>query len=83
MQELVEYMVSSVVTHKDDVSLNVTEGDASVLFELTVHDEDRARLTESEGQLIGAMRQILAASSGNRRGVLELVGDDADAAAEE
>jgi hypothetical protein len=49
---------------------------------LKVNDEDRARLTDSEGQLIGAMRQILAASSGTRRGVLELVGD-ADAATEE
>ena len=82
MQELVEYMVNAVVRHSDDVSLSVTEGDASVLFELSVHDDDRALLTDSEGQLIGAMRQILAASSGNRRGVLELVGDT-DAAAEE
>ena len=82
MQELVEYMVNAVVRHSDDVSLSVTEGDASVLFELAVHDEDRVLLTDGEGQLIGAMRQILAASSGNRRGVLELVGDT-DAAAEE
>lgn len=82
MQELVEYMVGSVVQHADDMSLSVTEGEASVLFELTVHDDDRARLTDSDGQLIGAMRQILAASSGTRRGVLELVGD-ADAASEE
>jgi predicted RNA-binding protein YlqC (UPF0109 family) len=75
-------MVNSIVHHTDDVSLSVTEGDASVLFELKVNDEDRARLTDSEGQLIGAMRQILAASSGTRRGVLELVGDT-DPAAEE
>jgi len=75
-------MVNSVVRHADDVSLSVTEGDASVLFELAVHDEDRDLLTNGEGQLIGAMRQILAASSGDRRGVLELVGDT-DVAAEE
>ena len=82
MQELVQYMVNSVVHHTDDVALNVTEGDASVLIELSVHDDDRALLNGDDGRLIGAMRQILAASSGNRRGVLELVGD-ADAAAEE
>ena len=82
MQELVEYMVNSVVHHADEVALSVTEGDASVLFELSVHDDDRAILTNDEGKLLGAMRQILAASSGNRRGVLELVGDT-DAAAEE
>ena len=61
MQELVEYMVSAVVRHADDVALSVTEGDASVLFELSVHDDDRALLTDGENQLIGAMRQILAA----------------------
>ena len=82
MQELVSYMVNSVVRHTDDVNLSVTEGDASVLFELSVHDEDLALLKGADGQLIAAMRQILAASSGPRRGVLELVGDT-DAAAEE
>ena len=82
MQDLVQYMVKSVVQHKDDVALNVTEGDASVFFELSVHDDDVALLNDDDGRLLGAMRQILAASSGSRRGVLELVGDT-DAAAEE
>ena len=82
MQELVQYMVESVVRYKDDVSLSVTEGDASILLELSVHDDDLSLLTEEDGQLLAAMRQILAASSGSRRGVLELVGDT-DAAAEE
>ncbi len=82
MQDLVQYMVKSVVRHADDVALSVTEGDASVLFELSVHDEDAALLNHDDGRLLAAMRQILAASSGSRRGVLELVGDT-DAAAEE
>jgi len=74
-------MVRSVVKNPDAISLNVTEGDASVLFELDVHDDDRARLLDGDNQLIAAMRQILAASGGNRRGVLELVGES-DAAEE-
>ena len=81
MQDLVDFMVRSVVKNPDAISLNVTEGDASVLFELDVHDDDRARLLEGDNQLIAAMRQILAASGGNRRGVLELVGES-DAAEE-
>ena len=75
MQELVDFMVQSVVKNTDAISLNVTEGDASVLFELEVDDADRARLVEGDPSLVGAMRQILAASSGERRGVLELVGE--------
>ena len=81
MQELVDYMVRSVVKNHDAISLNVTEGDASVFFELDVHADDRARLLDGEHQLIAAMRQILAASGGNRRGVLELAGES-DAAEE-
>lgn len=81
MQDLVDFMVRSVVNNPDAISLNVTEGDASVLFELDVHDDDRARLLDGDNQLIAAMRQILAASGGNRRGVLELVGES-DAAEE-
>ncbi len=75
MQELVDFMVRSVVKNPDAVSLNVTEGDASVLFELDLDEADHARLTEGDAPLVGAMRQILAASSGDRRGVIELVGD--------
>lgn len=81
MQDLVDFMVRSVVKNPDAISLNVTEGDASVLYELDVHDDDRARLLDGDNQLIAAMRQILAASGGNRRGVLELVGES-DAAEE-
>ena len=75
MQELVDFMVRSVVKNPDAFSLNVTEGDASVLFELDLDDADYDRLTEGDAPLVGAMRQILAASSGDRRGVIELVGE--------
>ena len=81
MQELVDFMVRSVVKNPDAVALNVTEGDASVLFELEVDDADRALLLEGEVSLVGAMRQILAASSGDRRGVIEFAGEN-DAAEE-
>lgn len=78
MEALVEYMVRSVVNHPDAISLNVTEGDASVLFELDVHDDDRVRLSAGEDSLMDAMRQILGAADGNRRGVLEFVGGNAE-----
>ena len=73
MERLVDYMVRSVVSHSDAVSLTVTEGEASVLFELDVHDDDRSLLTSGDQPLLDAMRQILSASDDSRRGVLELV----------
>ena len=78
MEQLVDYLVRSVVTHDDAVSLTVTEGDASVFFELDVHEDDRARLTAGDQSILDAMRQIIAASDDSSRGVLELVGDAAE-----
>jgi predicted RNA-binding protein YlqC (UPF0109 family) len=82
VEALVDFMVRSVVDHPEDINLKVTEGDASVLFELSVHEDDHAYLLDGDDQLIAAMRQILGASGGNRRGVLELVGES-DQAQEE
>ncbi len=78
MEQLVDYLVRSVVTHDDAVSLTVTEGDASVFFELDVHEDDRERLIAGDQSILDAMRQIIAASDDSRRGVLELVGDAAE-----
>ena len=81
MEGLVDFMVRSVVNNPDAVKLDVTEGDASVFYELDVADEDRDLITGGETSLLDAMRQILAASSGKRRGVIELAGES-DAAEE-
>lgn len=79
MEGLVDFMVRSVVKNPDAVKLDVTEGDASVFHELDVADADRELLTAGEASLIDAMRQILAASSGKRRGVIEFVGESGPA----
>ena len=81
MEGLVDFMVRSVVKNPDAIKLQVTEGDASVFFELDLADDERALLTDGEAPLLDAMRQILAASSGKRRGVIELAGES-DAAEE-
>ncbi len=81
MEGLVDFMVRSVVKNPDAVKLGVTEGDASVLYDLDLHEEDRALMTDGDTPLLGEMRQILSASSGKRRGVIELAGES-DAAEE-
>ena len=81
MEGLVDFMVRSVVKNPDAIQLDVTEGDASVFYELDLSDDDRALITDGDAPLLDAMRQILAASSGKRRGVIELAGES-DAAEE-
>lgn len=82
MQGLVDYMMRSVAKHPDDIVINAVEGDASLLLELDVHDDDRAALLAEDGDLLAAMQQILGAAGGKRKAVLELIGAESDAGEE-
>jgi predicted RNA-binding protein YlqC (UPF0109 family) len=80
MTELVSYVVGSLVEYPDDMTIEVIEGDASVLIELQVHDDDRQRLTANDGALIASIQQVLAIAGGDRKPVLDLVNRDGEAA---
>ena len=82
MEALVDYMVRSVARHPDDIQLSAHEGDASLLLELDVHPEDRARLQDNDEAILSAMKQILVAAGGKRKAVLDLVNAESDAAEE-
>ncbi len=84
MVELVDYMVRSVVADGDAVQINVVEGDAATLIELELSADDRERVLADDGALLNAMRQVLSASGGRNKAILDLVaGSNEDAAAEE
>jgi hypothetical protein len=70
---LVEYLVRGVVSQPDAVRLNVVDGEASVLLELSVAPEDVARVKGPDGDVLRAIRTVLSAASGRRRAVLELL----------
>lgn len=77
MTELVSYVVKSIVGQPDEVQINEVAGEASVLIELDVADEDRARLTADDGALLASIQQVLAIAGGDRKPVLDLVSRDA------
>ena len=76
MNELVSYVVNSIVSQPDEVEIKLVEGDASVLIELSVAPEDRERLTQNDGALLGSIQQVLAIAGGDRKPVLDLVDRD-------
>ena len=78
MTELVSYVVKSIVGQPDEVKINEVAGEASVLIELDVADEDRARLTADDGALLASIQQVLAIAGGDRKPVLDLVSRDAE-----
>mgnify|MGYP000718261658 CR=1 FL=1 len=44
MEDLVRHLVEPIVAHPDDVQIQVVEGDAVVLLEMIVHDDDAEML---------------------------------------
>ncbi len=74
MKDLVAFLVRGVVKHPDAVAVTETEGEASVLLELSVSSEDQAAVQGPDGVTLAAIRAVIAASSGRRKAILELVG---------
>lgn len=83
MIDLVHHLVRPIVANPGDVHVNAIEGDASILLELSVHPDDRARLEEDDGRTLRAIRTILSAASGQRKASLDLVAADDGAAGDE
>ncbi len=79
---LVRYLVSPLLDNPDELSVNAVVGDASLLLELNVHDDDRGNVRGEGGRTLRAIQQVLAIAGGSRKPVLDLI-DAAPAAAEE
>ncbi len=83
MQALLRHLVQGIVKNPSAVEIREVEGEASVLYELSVADADRDSVHGPDGETLRAIRTVLSASSGDRRAVLELVEPDGGAAANE
>ena len=73
MTELVRFLVQGVVRHPEAVVVTAQEGEASVVIELQVDPSDLARVNGPDGDTLRAIRQVLSASAGQRKAILELV----------
>jgi len=60
-QQFVEYIIKSIVSHPDDVSINRTVDEKGVLLELTVNDEDLGRVIGKRGATAQSVRTLLRA----------------------
>jgi predicted RNA-binding protein YlqC (UPF0109 family) len=77
VEKLVEFLARGLVSQPEDVRVNTIEGETVVIVELTVADDDVARIEGEEGRVINAIRQVLSAASGRRKTMLELVNTQA------
>ncbi len=75
MKELVEYIVKSIVSEPDKVSLTEESGDEGLLIKLEVAAEDKGRVIGRQGRVAEAMRTLLRvkAAKNETRVRLEIV----------
>ena len=82
MQELLLHVVRPIVANPDSVSVQLVEGEAASVLELSVHEDDIERVRGREGRTLRSVRNIISAAAGKKKASVDLV-TEAVAATEE
>jgi len=78
MKQLIEYIVSNIVNHPENVSVTETEaGEGVTKYLIEVNPEDVGRVIGKQGKVIKAVRQIvrIAAIQKGTRAIVDLKED--------
>lgn len=67
MQELVKYVAESLVDKPEDVKVKQTEGEKTVVIELSVAREDMGKVIGKQGRIAKAIRAVVKAASTKSR----------------
>ena len=76
MKDLVEYLAKALVDRPDEVSVEeFEEDDGTIVFELSVADDDVGKVIGRNGRTVNALRTVIRASAvrHNRRVLVDVV----------
>ena len=75
MKELLEVIVSNLVSYQNDISVVKEEDDNSIVLKLTVHKEDIGKIIGKNGKVIRSIRTVIKAGAYNtkKRIIVEIV----------
>jgi hypothetical protein len=73
---LVEYLVTSLVEHPDDVRIEKRESAGATVYEVTVHPDDTGKVIGRQGRIIKSIRTLVraAASLNDADATVEVIG---------
>ena len=78
MKELVQFIVTSLVDHPDEVDVAEVETDDGLIIELSVAGSDMGRIIGKGGRVVNAIRTVVDVAA-KQRGIsvsLELLEDE-------
>ena len=76
MKDLLVDVVKSIVDKPDEVSINVTESENTLIYELKVGEGDVGKVIGKKGRNVGSLRTLLSAATakaGGKRALLEII----------
>ncbi|WP_067621341.1 KH domain-containing protein [Alicyclobacillus acidiphilus] len=63
MKELLEFLVTSLVEHPEQVDISSTEEGDTVTFQVKVHADDVGRVIGRQGRVAKAIRNVVSAAA--------------------
>lgn len=75
MKDLLEYIAKALVDKPDEVSVNVVEGDRSLILQLKVSPEDVGKVIGKQGRIAQALRTLIRATAvkQGKRAIVEIL----------
>lgn len=75
MKELVEVIAKALVDHPEEVHVEETENDNSILLELHVAQDDMGKVIGKQGRIAHSIRSVVkaAASKQDKKVIVEIV----------
>jgi len=76
MKDLLVDIVKAIVDRPDEVIIDVTESENTMIYELRVGDGDVGKVIGKHGKNVGAIRTLLSAATakeGGKRAILEII----------
>ena len=63
LRECLEFVIGSLITHRDKVSITQSQQDNRLLYDVLLHPEDAANLIGRHGHTVKALRNGMAAAA--------------------
>jgi predicted RNA-binding protein YlqC (UPF0109 family) len=79
VKELVEYLVTALVDHTEEVSVKETDAASTVIYEIRCDQRDVRILVGKKGRMINALRTIVSGVAGKlkRKAQVDIIEEEA------